>query len=116
NQAVSVGNPNLKPITGNNFDATVEWYLPHSGILSVGFFDKEFDNYILQRITRDPNYPGISGITTISTYSNVNHSYARGIEAGYSQKFAGLPRPFDGLGVTSNITYVDSRVQIRDAL
>ncbi len=116
NQSVSVGNPKLKPITANSFDASLEYYLPDAGILSVGFFDKELDNYILQRITRDPNYPGISGITTISTYSNVNGAYARGVEANYTQKFSKLPAPFDGLGFSGNITYVDSKVQIRDSL
>ncbi len=116
NQSVSVGNPKLKPITANSFDATLEYYLPDAGILSVGFFDKELDNYILQRITRDPNYPGISGITTISTYSNVNGAYARGVEANYTQKFSKLPAPFDGLGFSGNFTYVDSKVQIRDSL
>ncbi|MBV8972258.1 MAG: TonB-dependent receptor [Sphingomonadaceae bacterium] len=116
NQSVSIGNPRLRPITANSFDASLEYYLPDAGILSIGFFDKELDNYILQRITRDPNYPGISGITTISTYSNVNGAYARGFEANYTQKFSKLRAPFDGLGFSGNITYVDSRVQIRDAL
>ena len=116
NQSVSVGNPNLRPITANNFDLSLEYYLPNSGILSLGFFDKEINNYILQRIVRDPNYPGISGITTVSTYSNVNGAYARGIEANYVQKFTFLPGLLDGFGFSGNATYVNSKVQIRDAL
>ncbi len=112
-QAVSVGNPNLKPITGNNFDATIEYYLPNSGVLSAGFFDKEFTNYIIQGTVRDNNYPGISGQTTISTYTNVKNAYARGFEAAYNQKFAFLPAPFDGFGVNANVSYVDSRFEIR---
>ena len=116
NQAVTVGNPTLKPITANNFDLSLEYYLPDAGILSVGFFDKELDNYILQRIVRSNNYPGISGVTTISTYSNVNGAYARGVEANYVQKFTHLPGLLDGLGFSGNVTYVDSKVQIRDAL
>ena len=115
-QSVSVGNPNLKPIIANNFDASLEYYLPNAGILSVGVFDKELDNYILQRIVRSNNYPGISGVTTISTYANVNGAYARGVEANYVQKFTGLPGLFDGLGFSGNVTYVDSKVQIRDSL
>ncbi len=116
NQSVSVGNPNLKPITANSFDGSLEYYLPNAGIVSVGLFDKELDNYILQRITRSNNYPGISGVTTISTYSNVNGAYARGIEANYVQKFTHLPGLLDGLGFSGNVTYVDSKVQIRDSL
>ena len=44
NQSVSVGNPNLKPITANSFDASLEYYLPNAGIVSLGFFDKELNN------------------------------------------------------------------------
>jgi len=107
---VSTGNPHLKPITGNNFDASVEYYLPDSGVLSFGIFDKEFNNYVLQRTTRqDPNYPGF--IST--TYSNVKDAYARGVEAQYTQKLVFLPAPFDGLGVNLNATYVKSKIKIR---
>lgn len=114
NRAVSVGNPSLKPTTVNAFDGQVEYYLPNSGILSFGAFDKEFNNYIINGVTRDPNYPGITdGITTITTYTNVASSHARGIEAQYSQKFSFLPAPFDGFGALGNVTYVWSKFAIR---
>lgn len=115
--SVSVGNPGLKPITANSFDGSLEYYLPNSGVLSVGVFDKELSNYILQRIRRTTTYPGAGGnLVTISTYSNVDGAYARGAEANYVQKFNGLPGVFDGLGFSGNVTYVDSKVQIRDSL
>ncbi|GHH25993.1 TonB-dependent receptor [Sphingomonas glacialis] len=114
NRAVSVGNPSLKPTTVNAFDGQVEYYLPNSGVLSFGAFDKEFNNYIINGVTRDPNYPGITdGITTITTYTNVASSHARGIEAQYSQKFTFLPAPFDGFGALANVTYVWSKFAIR---
>ncbi len=112
---VSTGNPNLRPITADNFDASLEYYLPNAGIVSVGFFDKELSNYILQRVQRLPNF--LNGNTFFSsTYSNVDGAYARGVEANYVQKFDRLPGLLDGLGLSGNITYVDSKVQIRDAL
>ena len=113
NQAVSVGNPNLKPTTENAFDAQLDYYLPSSGIVSLGAFDKEFSNYIVNGIAYDNNYPGITGRTTITTYANVGSSHARGIEAQYNQKFSFLPAPFDGLGALGNVTYVWSRFEIR---
>ena len=113
NQAVSVGNPNLKPTTENAFDAQLEYYLPDSGIVSLGVFDKEFSNYIVNGIMFDDNYPGIAGRTTITTYANTGSSHARGIEAQYNQKFSFLPGPFDGLGALGNVTYVSSRFEIR---
>ncbi len=114
--SISTGNPNLKPITANSFDGTLEYYLPNAGILSVGVFDKELNNYILQRIARLPNYNNTGLIYTSSTYSNVNGAYARGAEVNYVQYFKGLPNPLDGLGFSGNVTYVKSKVQIRDAL
>lgn len=71
-------------------------------------------NYVLSRIVRVNNYPGITGVTTINTYSNVTgNTYIRGVEAQYVQKLSFLPAPFDGLGVTANVTYADSKVEIR---
>jgi len=110
---VSVGNPDLKPTTVDAFDATLEYYLPNAGIISIGAFDKEFKNYVLSRISRTTSYPGLVGITTVNSYGNVAKSHARGIEAAYTQKFTMLPAPFDGLGLTGNITYVDSKIEIR---
>jgi len=113
NQAVSVGNPNLKPTTVNAFDGAIEYYLPDSGIISFGAFDKEFDNYIVSGLTFDNNYPGITGRTAITTYTNVSSSHARGVEAQYNQKFGILPAPWNGFGVVANATYVWSKFQIR---
>lgn len=117
NLAVSVGNPNLKPTTVNAFDAQLEYYLPNSGIISFGFFDKEFNNYIVSNLQNNATYVDASGTYTgyhVTSYSNVKSAYARGIEAQYNQKFAFLPAPFDGFGAVGNVTYVWSRLKIRD--
>ena len=115
NEIITTGNPDLKPTTGHNFDLSLEYYLPHSGILSFGLFDKEFSNYVVAR-TRDGvdalNFPGVSVVQFVS-YENVSSAYARGAEAAYDQRFAFLPQPFDGFGVGGNVTYVDSRVELR---
>lgn len=112
--SVSIGNPDLKPTTVNAFDAQVEYYLPGAGIVSFGVFDNEFNDYVLARVNRTTTYPGLEGqIVTVNSYSNVGNSHARGLEAQYTQKFSRLPPPFDGLGFTGNVTYVDSKIQIR---
>ena len=113
NLAVLIGNAGLKPTTDNAFDAQLEYYLPNSGILSIGVFDKEFDNYVLQRVRRSVDYLSNGDLYTITTFSNVRNSYARGIEAQYVQKFTMLPGLLSGLGFTGNVTYVDSRIEIR---
>lgn len=110
--SVTSGNPALKPTTGNSFDVSLEYTLPESGLISVGFFDKEFSDFILPRSVRVTNYPGIVGIATVSTFENVASSWARGVEANYQQKFTFLPTLFDGLGASANATFVDSNAEI----
>ena len=122
--AVTVGSPNLKPTTDNAFDLSMQYYLPHAGILSVTVFDKEFDNYIVTTLVTqsgaqanaqfgltDPaNQFAAGDIVRVSGYNNVKSSYARGIEAEYEQKFTFLPKPFDGFGASGNVTIVDSSI------
>jgi TonB-dependent receptor len=117
NDIISQGNPNLKPTTGNNFDMSLEKYLPNAGILSVGVFDKQFANYIVARQTApngtDPRLPGADDVSFV-TFENVSGAYARGVEAAYDQRFAFLPKPFDGFGIGVNGTYVDSQITLHD--
>ena len=115
NEIITRGNPDLKPTTGHNFDLSIEKYLPHSCILSLGAFDKELRNYVVKRTVfgTDPiNFPGVTRVE-FDTYENVQTAYARGVEAAYDQRFAFLPAPFDGIGVAGNVTYVDSQVELR---
>lgn len=110
---VNGGNPALKPTTGNSFDLGLEYYLPHSGIFSIGLFDKEFNNFIIQNNSIAPySANGVSGNYTFLGYQNVSGAYARGIELAFVDKFTGLPAPFDGLGVDLNGSYVKSSVAI----
>jgi TonB-dependent receptor len=44
----------------------------------------------------------------------VTGAYARGVEAAYDQRFAFLPKPFDGFGIGANATYVDSQITLHD--
>jgi TonB-dependent receptor len=109
---VTTGNPALKPTTGDNYDLSVEYYLPNSGIVSLGAFDKEFKNYIVNQ-TVFGAYPGIVGIARINTFANVPSAQVYGMEGNYQQKFTFLPEPFDGLGVLANMTIVQSSVELR---
>jgi TonB-dependent receptor len=116
---ISQGNPNLKPTTGNNFDVSVEYYMDGGGILQVGAFDKEFDNYIVSQFQRrlydgtDPEFAGM--IVGYTTYANRSDAYARGVEAAYHQQFSWLPGLWNGLGVDANVTLVDSHIEEYDA-
>lgn len=113
NNSVTTGNPNLKPITANSFDVSIEQTLPNGGIASIQGFDKEFQNYILGRQVVGA-FPGIAGVTAIQSFSNAaSGARAYGAELAYVQKFVALPAPFNGLGVDANYTFVQSRVELR---
>ena len=114
--AVTAGNPTLHPTTGQNYDLSFELYLPHGGILQLGAFDKEFSNYIVTYYS--PNYtyngpymPFDGAKVQFTSFGNVSSAYARGLEAAYHQQFLWLPKPWDGFGVESNLTLVDSRIE-----
>ena len=115
---VSSGNPNLKPITDNAFDFALEKYLPFAGIVSAGVFDKEFKNYIVNRVTSQtfPNnglFAGFVGVAHVVSFDNVRQAHARGLELNYEQHLPGLPDMLDGLGLGANYTFVDSQFAIR---
>ncbi len=116
---ISQGNPALKPTTGNNFDVAFEWYLPQGGILQLGAFDKEFQNYIVTQYQRrlyagtDPTFAGL--IVGYTTFANRSDAYARGLEAAYHQQFVWLPGFWKGFGLDANATLVDSRILEYDA-
>jgi len=115
---VAQGNPGLKPTTAYNLDVTLEKYLPHAGVLSIGLFDKEISNYIANILTNQtfPNnglFAGFVGSARVFTYANVGKAYARGLEFSYEQRFRELPGAFGGLGAGVNWTYVDSKFEIR---
>lgn len=42
----SQGNPGLLPLTSNNFDLSLEWYMENGSTLSVAYFKKYTDNFI----------------------------------------------------------------------
>jgi TonB-dependent receptor len=99
------GNPDLKPYTSRNLDASLERYFGSTGLLYMGLFDKKVDGFIQtvaqQRVIDGQTY-------NVSTYASAGRSTVRGVEIGYQQFFDFLPAPFDGLGAQANYTYVDS--------
>lgn len=116
---VTTGDANLKPATANSFDFSIEKYLPHGGILSVGVFDKEISNYIVPiQTSRKFNNnlflnANLSQALRVFTYGNRGSSFARGLEFNWSQQFQNLPGWLNGLGASANYTWVDSRIEIR---
>jgi TonB-dependent receptor len=136
NPAVTVGNPDLRPQLATTYDAALEWYFAPGGLLSAGVFQKNIVDRpfsVVERVpfgtlgipsnlfncaslgagacppalggsTIDPNFLFDRTITV-----NQSELKLRGLELAYQQNFTFLPKPFDGLGITSSFTLIDQQ-------
>lgn len=101
----SQGNPNLKPMTSDNVDVTLEQYFNKDTMVYAGLLYKDVQGFPVA-FTQPETYGGL--VYQVSTYVNLNTATIKGGELGYQEFFTFLPAPFDGLGVQANFTHVDS--------
>ncbi|MEY3774582.1 MAG: Colicin receptor precursor [Verrucomicrobiota bacterium] len=109
----SQGNPQLKPYSADNIDASIEFYPGKSlGVISFGAFAKRIDDFIFSQtiLGGAPN-----GVNNLTTPLNGKTAKINGLEVTYQQQFAFLPAPFDGLGFFSNLTFTNGRADLGDA-
>jgi len=99
------GNPNLKPIRSNNFDASLEWYYAPRSLASVALFHMDLKNYVSFGTYQQQLLNIRTG--TFQTYTisaPVNSSgKTTGVELAWQQ-----PLPM-GFGTQLNYTYADSK-------
>ncbi len=106
----SSGNPNLRPLEANQFDASLEWYFARSGSLYVAGFYKKVDGFIAN-VATDEVYDFGNGPFTVSVSRPLNgdNGKIKGFEIGGNSFFDFLPGWWSGFGVQANFTYVDSK-------
>ena len=112
-RTVSGGNPTLDPETTWGFDASLEWYFAPASLLSAGAFYRHVDDVIyVDSTTIDGGVyvPAAAGEDwTLSGPVNGNEGELSGIELNFiGQATDLLPAPFDGFGVSANLTVLDS--------
>lgn len=114
--SIEIGNPDLKPYEGTNFDASLDYYFPdNSGAVSVGAFYKKLKNavYSIQNQGDNFDFNGVRYDTYFQeTVANSGDGYVQGIELSLQKDFNFLPAPFDGFGVYANAAFIDSEVEI----
>jgi len=108
---LTFGNPKLKSLESMNLDVSLEHYFGNIGVLSIGGFYKDIQNFIYQAdlAGRDEYIDAHSAITFI----NGDSASIYGLELSYVQEFSFLPEPFNGIVLNSNLTYTDSQASIR---
>jgi iron complex outermembrane receptor protein len=105
NEQITRGNPDLLPFRASQAEAGLEWYLNRFSLLSGAVFYKSIDSFVAK--TTAPQL--VDQITfQVTTPTNGKGAVVKGFEVNYRQAFAGLPAPFDGLGVQASYTFVDS--------
>ena len=100
-------NPYLKPTSAWQFDVSVENYFANVGQFSVDGFYKTFKDYIQYGIfDLDVTNGGTTRTVQVRGPANGKGAKIYGVEAAYQRFFDFLPKPFDGLGIQANGTYV----------
>lgn len=104
----SGGNPNLKPIVSNDFDAGLEWYFDKHSLLSATLFYMDLKNYVgYGTVERDEvTYAqGVQGklLPYLLTVPVNATGRVDGLEVAYQQAFT------EHFGIISNYTYADAR-------
>ncbi|GGB56753.1 TonB-dependent receptor [Blastomonas aquatica] len=108
----SAGNPNLKPYSSWNFDASFEWYFDEFGALTAAVFYKDVTDYIASDFEVRSLAFAVSNGTTlpvdilVASPVNVGNAKIRGVEFGYTNKL-----PF-GLGITATATFASSKLTL----
>jgi TonB-dependent receptor len=105
---VQVGNPNLKPTKGTNYDLLIEHYFQPLGILQAGFFYKQLSNPIYATSTIIPAGQPNAGFFLNQSINGPN-AHIAGFEAAWEQRFSFLPGLMSGLGVAANYSYTASQ-------
>ena len=100
----TAGNPNLKPQEARNVDVALEWYFAPAGSFTGTLFHHKYENY-LRRTSRPETFNGVT--YNVSRPYNAVSGNLKGAELAYQQFFTFLPGWMSGLGMQSNVTFMD---------
>ena len=103
----SGGNPDLKPLTSHNYDASLEYYFSKTGFVSAAVFYRDLFGFInnYTRYVTDPAY----GIIQLSHPENAGQGKIKGAEVNFQTFFDFLPGALSGFGVQANVTYLNGK-------
>jgi len=110
---VSENNPDLKPMTSINYDASAEYYGGHGSLFELSLYRKTLSDVIYAaQVTNAPPQASIeTAVVDGVTYSrpvNGRAGYLDGLEVSAQERWINLPAPLNGLGVDANATFQHS--------
>ncbi|MBL9186693.1 MAG: TonB-dependent receptor [Opitutaceae bacterium] len=112
--SITQNNTGLKPQRSIGYDLSIERYLKPVGLLSIGLFQKEIEDYIFNLRTTVPGgadngFGGLYEGYDYNTKTNGGWARVRGLEVGYQQQLTFLPGWLGGFGVFANYTRLLTR-------
>jgi len=113
--SASGGNPFLKPLRSNNYDASLEYYFSRTGFASVAVFKRDMKGFIVNRTFRLPDPDPASGFPIdVTGPVNTNKGKIRGFEAQISTFFDWdfMPAWAQAFGAQANVTYLDTEISL----
>lgn len=110
------GNPDLRPLMSNNYDASLEWYFSRTGSLTGAVFRRDVNGFI-SRVTIETDDP-IFGRLRSNLPQNGGNGRIQGIELAFAAflDFASLPDWAQGFGLQANYTYIDGKSELAPEL
>jgi len=103
------GNPNLDPLTSDNYDASFEYYFSRTGSLTFALFRHDAKGFLATVDNRyiDPQY----GPVRINQPVNLGKTRIQGAEVSFTSflDIDGIPDWMKGFGLQANGTYLDSK-------
>jgi iron complex outermembrane receptor protein len=119
------GNAKLKPYKSDNLDASLEYYFPKGGYVSLAGYYKHLKDYVQPNRTvlfdfadyaaTIPLPPNTTTVGTVSAPTNDGYGYIAGGEATLSLPLVNISDALDGFGFFGSISRVDSAVHYKDA-
>lgn len=106
------GNPDLKPVQENSYDASLEYYWGQGGLLSLGTFLKKQTGFIYYTEQREavrglePNPKAEDGLYIVGEDRNAGPGKIFGFESQLNTFFDFLPGFAKHFGVNANFTYI----------
>jgi TonB-dependent receptor len=114
----TTGNPNLKPLTSWNADASLEYYASRDTLFSVATYYKWLKGAAFDAVQPFPTSIVANGtLVTFNAIAPANDTEQRhlyGVEITGSHSFNSLPAPFDGFGLMAGYNYVQADFEFPD--